>query len=236
MTGMYHILATADPGTGAAATAQAAGAQLDIVPFIATTLTDDEHIWAQVNMLAVQSRHVIFTSANAVLAVSRVLNGRTVSGWDIWCLKGKTEELVREVFAGCRIQALGMESRVLGNAICTLDIKNVVFFCGNIRMNTLPDILNKAGVTITEVVVYETTHTPVKLARDYDAVLFYSPSAVDSFFSANAPATDCCMAAIGNTTAGALRRYRPGGNIVVSETQTKDAVLETAIACVNKRI
>ena len=59
---------------------------------------------------------------------------------------------------------------------------SVTFFCGNQRRDTLPDKVRAAGIKVEELVVYETVELPLKVTDHYDAILFYSPSGVRSFF------------------------------------------------------
>ena len=63
--------------------------------------------------------------------------------------------------------------------------REVIFFCGNLRRNDLPDALRQKGITVREITVYQTSLTPVTIEKEYDAVLFFSPSAAESFFSKN---------------------------------------------------
>ncbi|MCC8142570.1 MAG: uroporphyrinogen-III synthase [Tannerellaceae bacterium] len=61
------------------------------------------------------------------------------------------------------------------------------FFCGQRRLNEIPERLSGAAISYKEVIVYETELTPQTLEKTYEGILFYSPSGVESFFSANHP-------------------------------------------------
>lgn len=72
-------------------------------------------------------------------------------------------------------------------AIIRGDLKNsllrkIVFFCGNKRLQTIPEKLANNGIAVEEVIVYETIETAANIKKQYDGILFYSPSAVQSFF------------------------------------------------------
>lgn len=106
--------------------------------------------------------------------------------------------------------------------------KTITFCCGNIRRDELPDMLRNAGVTVNEIVVYETHETPKPLIGTYDGVMFFSPSSVRSFFNGNTlPASTICFA-IGHTTGAALQE-RTDNNIVTSPEASVDALLQTVI-------
>jgi uroporphyrinogen-III synthase len=80
------------------------------------------------------------------------------------------------------------------------------FFCGNRRMDTLPAGLMAAGFSVKEFVIYETILTPHSIIREYAAVLFFSPSAVESFFKVNIWDRKMVAVSIGLTTAEALKK------------------------------
>lgn len=106
--------------------------------------------------------------------------------------------------------------------------KNITFCCGNIRRDELPDMLRNAGITVNEIVVYETHETPKPLSGTYDGIMFFSPSSVRSFFTSNAlPANTICFA-IGHTTGAALQE-RTASNVVTSPEASVDALLQTVI-------
>jgi uroporphyrinogen-III synthase len=75
----------------------------------------------------------------------------------------------------------------------------IVFFCGERRRDELPSL------GVVEKVVYRTVLTPHKVERDYAGIAFFSPSAVESFFSVNVIAGEIPLFAIGPTTAAAIR-------------------------------
>jgi uroporphyrinogen-III synthase len=74
------------------------------------------------------------------------------------------------------------------------------FFCGSKRLDTLPDGLREAGFGVEEYLVYKTELTPHKIIREYEAVLFFSPSAVESFFMVNFWERKMVAVSIGRTT------------------------------------
>jgi uroporphyrinogen-III synthase len=144
---------------------------------------------------------VVFTSVNAVEAVRG-------SGWKIFCTSGATRRKVAERFgepaiAGTADSAAELAATIVGEGW----VKAVWFFCGEQRRNELPARLKQAGIELHEVVVYRTKLTPRKIGRDYDGIAFFSPSAVESFFSVNKIPVHTRLFAIGGTTAETIRRY-----------------------------
>lgn len=100
--------------------------------------------------------------------------------------------------------AIGLAKRILLDT----QITEVIHWCGVRRRPELGERLGAADVLVHEVIVYDTlpeTDIPVPSIKP-DAVLFYSPSAVEALFEGGAlPQWTCPLIAIGNTTADALQ-------------------------------
>lgn len=148
---------------------------------------------------------------------------------NVYCIQGATREAVEQHFSNARIAGTAADSKALATLILqNSKITSVVFFCGNIRRNELPDMLRSRNVEVEEILVYETLETPAQLTETYDGLLFFSPSSVSSFFSGNTlPAQTVCFA-IGHTTAAALREATQN-KVVVSTEPSVDALLQTVI-------
>lgn len=147
---------------------------------------------------------VIFTSVNAVEAVEGVEGG----SWKIFCIEGATRRKAAERFGEAAIVATAGSAAELAEAIIREGwVKAAWFFCGDLRREELPARLKEAGLEVHEVVVYRTRLTPRKIGREYDGIVFFSPSAVESFFSVNRLPAQTELFAIGGTTAAAIRQY-----------------------------
>ena len=95
-------------------------------------------------------------------------------------------------------------------------------------MNILPENLKKHGVQLEELIVYKTRLTPKKLDARPDAILFFSPTAVRSFFSLNELFPETAVFAMGTTTARALKE-NTGIPVIVSPEADKAYVLDMAM-------
>ena len=58
-----------------------------------------------------------------------------------------------------------------------------------------------------EVIVYHTIENPHPLNTDYDGVIFFSPSAVNSFFTDNKPGEKVIFYTMGDTTANEIKKH-----------------------------
>jgi uroporphyrinogen-III synthase len=171
---------------------------------------------------------VVFTSANAVDSVKEYLHldgKQLMPQWKVYCIWGKTKEALLPLVQEEQIIATAAYGGDLAKKILEHDVEEIIFFCGNKRRDELPRILKDAGIKVHEIVVYETEETPVMTTGKIDAILFFSPSAVQSFFAVNQPKKDTVCFAIGNTTADAIKEF--GTNkIIVSKETSQVAMLQ----------
>lgn len=195
---------------------------ISIQPIVSSSLVQTIH------SLMPASLHVVFTSANAVNAVAEYFRqGSTFyvnSPWQVFCLSGKTWEAVQARFPWMPVLATALDARGLGREIVSHHLPEVVFFCGNQRRDELPQLLKTNGTSVREVVVYETTATPRIETTSFDAVLFFSPSAVESFFSVNQLSKAAACFAIGETTAQSIADHCDN-KVVISETRDQEGMI-----------
>lgn len=148
--------------------------------------------------------HVAFTSANAVAVADSYLHPNDtfyVPDWKIFCLSGKTKEAVlKSLVLPKTIVGEAANATALAEEIIRQNIQEIVFFCGDKRRDELPKKLQAASIVVQEVVVYKTIETASTVDVSFDAVLFFSPSAVQSFFSANQLNEGAVCFAVGYTT------------------------------------
>jgi len=173
------------------------GVVLDVMSYIAIEYMGEI---AGMEKLIAQPLVAIFTSVNAVNAVRRWLRGRL--DWRVYCISGATCDSVVELLGAKALAGTGETASELAEVIRREEAERgteIVFFCGERRRDELPSL------GVVEKVVYRTALTPHKVERDYAGIAFFSPSAVESFFSVNVIAGEIPLFAIGPTTAAAIR-------------------------------
>ena len=169
--------------------------------------------------------NLIFTSMNAVKSVANHPDVQEIRRKPCFCTGEKTAALLDEV--GFTVIEITDEAAKLGTVIQEKYIEETfTFFCGNLRLETLPAWLDEWNVDYNEVIVYETTLTPV-MAAEPNGILFFSPSGVESYLSKNAIADEACFC-IGETTAKAL--HGKSENIIIAN---KPSVENVIIQCIN---
>ena len=179
---------------------------IDAVSFINVQPVYSPELKTTLQALATQSICAVFTSANAVTPVAEQVNSQV--NWRIFCTGGRTKEYIINAFGEDTIIASSKNAGLLAERIiASRDITKVIFFCGDQRLNDLPEKLKAANMQIEEVVVYTTVPTPVFVEQNYHAILFFSPSAAHSFFSINTLPTGVVLFSIGQTTTAAIQSY-----------------------------
>ncbi|MEO6456560.1 MAG: uroporphyrinogen-III synthase [Ginsengibacter sp.] len=192
---------------------------IDEVSFIETKLTDDQKIGDAIKTYIQQNITAIFTSMNAVEAVAAHLI--QAPQWKIYCIGNSTKKLAGNHFGKKSIAGSATNAAELADIIIKDKVTHAVFFCGDQRRDELPEKLKQHGVTIDEVIVYNTIETPASVSKKYDGILFFSPSAVQSFFSINKVDEETQLFAIGSTTAKAIQQYNKN-NVVISGSPGKE--------------
>lgn len=169
--------------------------------------------------------NLIFTSQNAVRSFFQHPKYETLKARNVFCVGLKTKILLSE--AGFNVVAYTGYAADLAEIITLIYAsESYTFFSGNLRKETLPKALKEAGVKFNEIQVYETTLTPQQIKTTQDAILFFSPSGVESYLAANTIKKELCFC-IGETTAEALLKNTK--NIIVADQPSVENVIEDVI-------
>lgn len=227
MQSRTHILSTRPLDEAIVAEAAALDIMIDTLSFIQTSPIITDEVARQIKLHAQQSATVVFTSMNAVEAVINVLNDERPF-WEVYCIGDTTGNLVSEYFGSGAIAGTANNALALAAVMLLDGIKEAVFFCGDQRRDELPETLKTNNVTLHEVVVYQTIATPQVVEKNYDGILFFSPSAVESFFTANNIADNTILFAIGNTTGDTIKKFS-NNRVITGVIPGKEALAKQAI-------
>jgi uroporphyrinogen-III synthase len=204
---------------------------LDCIPFIETKPVNTPELTEKVQRLSEQNIIAVFTSMNAVEVVKEYLPSKT--GWKIFSIGQTTKELIEGFFGKENIAGTADDAGTLSDVIIEKNPKEVFFFCGDQRRDELPEKLIANNISVQEIVVYRTIATPQKTLKHYDGILFFSPSAVESFFSANTIDNNSIVFAIGSTTAIATKQ-RVNNQVVVADKPGKEALVKKMLEYFSK--
>lgn len=176
--------------------------------------------------------NLIFSSQNAVLSLIEQNGWEVLKTKSVFCVGIKTKELLEQ--NGFKVDVYMDYASELAEIITLIYNKeSYTFFSGNLRMETLPNALKNEGITFNEIEVYQTKLAPFKISEQekFDGILFFSPSAVESYLSNNKIKKETCFC-IGTTTAKALEVNKVK-NIVIAEIPTINNVIVEVIEYYN---
>ncbi len=167
-------------------------------------------------------QNVVLTSKNAVEALSASVDTTSLKFKNIYCVGRRTKKLI-EARIG-KVTHVAKNAKALAEHLVEyMEGLEVTYFCSNIRLDELPDILAKNNITVNEVEAYETKHSPVKVPDGVKRVLFFSPSTVESYLlenTANKKVAYC----IGETTATEARKHFE--TVHIAKIPTVESVIE----------
>lgn len=176
--------------------------------------------------------NMIFTSQNAVKSFLKNEKAKGLKDKKVFCVGIKTRTLLEE--NGYKVAVSREYASELSEVIVhDFQKESFVFFSGNLRRETLPETLKKSDIVLREIEVYETKLTPQKINSPADAVLFFSPSGVQSYLKDNKIENQNCFC-IGTTTAAALEKITD--KIIIAKQQTVENVIIQAINYYKKKL
>lgn len=146
-------------------------------------------------------KNAVITSRNTAKAILR--KGLKIE--NCFCVGEKTAAFLKENnFNVAEIADYGLNLAQI--IIGEYPNENFTFFCGNERRDELPAILKKNNVNFDEIEVYKTSLNPIQFEREFEGILFFSPSGVKSFISKNKLDKSIAFC-IGSTTASEAKKH-----------------------------
>lgn len=231
-----HILCTKKIDTNLLEGLEQKGIYVDNIPFTDIVPLVNNYLSNKIYELSQQKITAIFTSANGVKAVANLLN-KTEINWEIACLDKGTYYAVQEHFPHNKVVLTAKDGDSLAQLLVQHNYSDApaVFFCGNKRLDTLPFYFSSHNIALEEVMVYQTLIKSQPLEKYYNGIMFFSPSAVDSYFVYNEFPNNCVAFCIGETTANALTKKLSQPAIVVQAAEhTAASLLESVIIYYNR--
>lgn len=187
----------------------------------------DDFVQIYSNRLPVASlkkdvQNVIITSKNAVEALTDSVDTTTLKFKNIYCIGRRTKKLI-ESRIGKVAHAAPNAKALAEHLVEFMDGTEVTYFCSNIRLDDLPNILAENNIQVNEVIAYKTKQAAIKVPDGVKRVLLFSPSGVASFLSKNT-ADKRTAYCIGETTASEARKHFT--DVRVAKIPTVESVIE----------
>lgn len=184
--------------------------------FIETTIKNFE--------LSKVNNNLIFTSQNAVQSILQHPKCEDLKSKDVFSIGMKTKDLLTE--NGFNVVAYTGYAADLAEIISLIySEETFTFFSGNLRRDVLPNTLKENEITFNEIEVYETKITSKKITKKQDGILFFSPSAVESYFKMNTIKDETCFC-IGETTAEALENKKVKTIVIADKPSVENVIAE----------
>jgi uroporphyrinogen-III synthase len=201
--------------------------EIDCISFIEVQKHIDALIERRINELLSEKIVAVFTSMNALNSVRHLLEVQV--DWQVFVVGETSTEIAKRIFTPQKIIGTAADASQLADLIIsTVEPQQIVFFCGDKRLEHLPSKLKASDFDVEELKVYHTTETPQVVSKDYNGIVFFSPSAVKSFFKLNKLPSATVLFAIGKTTAEAIKRYS-NNEVVVADKPGKTGLMKLAI-------
>jgi uroporphyrinogen-III synthase len=196
------------------------------------SLIDEDFIETKIKNfeLSKVNDNLIFTSQNAVQSILQHPKCDELKSKNVFSVGMKTKDLLTE--NGFNVIAYTGYASDLAEIISLIYSKeSYTFFSGNLRRDVLPNTLKENGIKFNEIEVYETNITSKKITNKLDGILFFSPSAVESYLKLNTIKEEMCFC-IGETTAEALENKKVK-NIIIADKPSVENVIDEVIEYYN---
>jgi uroporphyrinogen-III synthase len=184
---------------------------VDVIPFIEIKGIMAKEDAEKCHSLFSDNQHpiiLIFSSMNGVEWFGRGLEKegqKLPSGVATLCVGKKTANRAAEQLKAVPLFIADNSKTLLSNIKSNFSTSTgFIYPCAKERLDTLPNGLRKSEYAVQEIPVYESKAIPKKISDHYDALLFFSPSAVASFFTLNSWPDNALGICIGETTALSL--------------------------------
>lgn len=193
------------------------------------TLIDHDFITIRLNRLKKDillkiSENVVITSKSALQSLLLNFSRKELNIKNIYCVGKRTKNSIEKEIG--KVTFVGKSAKLLAIYIAEKTaIKEVTFFCGNLKREELTNILSKNNITVNEIEAYRTMLTPKEIETDVIGALFFSPSGVQSYLLRNSPNTTVAYC-IGDTTAKEAKLHFK--NVQVAANQDIESVINLA--------
>jgi uroporphyrinogen-III synthase len=206
------------------ATALNSGIVLDCHDLVDIQWVHDEQVVSELrNNCAVwvfTSQHALrFFGENETLSMEKLQ--QTVA----YCIQGTTASQAQKM--GFDVRGTAEDASRLAEKIVQAEVDSVAHVTTQKRLHTMEALLMAAHVHYRAYEVYEKTDRPIRIDA-FDALLFLSPSQVESFLKMNPLTPEAPVFCIGATTAATvqLKGYQ---HVITARSATLEAILEAVI-------
>ncbi len=165
--------------------------------------------------------NVIITSKNGVEALLDNFTKDELYFKNIYCVGRRTKKLINQKI-GPVVKSEKNSEMLAAYLSKEISGKEVTYFCSDLRLDTIFNVLTDNKITVNEIEAYKTMYSPSKIIEKVSGVLFFSPSTVQSYLQKNNP--EPIAFCIGESTAKEARKYFD--QVKVAKLPTVESVIE----------
>ncbi|WP_338357686.1 hydroxymethylbilane synthase [Yeosuana marina] len=166
-------------------------------------------------------KNIIITSKNAVESLITNFSAEELQFNSIYCVGRRTKKLIEQKI-GSVTHSENNAKNLANYLVDYIEGTEVTYFCSNLRLDELPQILEENNITVNEVEAYQTVYSSIKVDESTEGVMFYSPSTVESYISQNKPKKIAFC--IGETTAKEAKKHFQ--DVRTAKVPTIESVIE----------
>ena len=166
-------------------------------------------------------KNVVITSKNSVESLTTNYSAIELQFKNIYCVGRRTKRLVENKI-GKVTHSENNAKKLAEYLVEYMEGAEVTYFCSDIRLDALPTILAENHIKVNEIEAYQTKYDGLKVDDSVEAVMFYSPSTVESFVMKNK--AEIIAFCIGETTAKEAKKHF--NDVRIAKVPTVESVIE----------
>lgn len=172
-------------------------------------------------ILKSEIKNVIITSKNAVESIITNISVEELQFKNIYCVGRRTKRLIEQKIG--KVTHSEPNAKKLAEYLVEyVEGAEVTYFCSDLRLDSLPNVLTKNNITVNEIDAYSTKFASVKIDEKAEGIMFYSPSTVKSYLlENNGKKIAFC---IGETTA--IEAEKHFKDVRIAKVPTIESVIE----------
>ena len=173
------------------------------------------------HLIASEIKNVIITSKNGVESLTTNFSSGELKFKNIYCVGRRTKKLIESKIGSVRHSERNAK-RLAAYLVDHIEGTEVTYFCSDLRLDDLPNMLIKNHIQVNEIEAYQTAFASKKIDDTIKGVMFYSPSTVQSYMKENKG--DKIAFCIGESTANEAKKHFK--DVRVAKVPTVESVIE----------
>ena len=166
-------------------------------------------------------KNVVITSKNTVESLTTNFSQEELNFTNIYCVGRRTKKLIEQKIG--KVKHAENSAKKLANYLVEyIEGTEVTYFCSDLRLDSLPKILEENNINVNEVEAYKTVYSSLKVDDSTEGIMFFSPSTVQSYILQNKPKNIAFC--IGETTADEAKKHFK--EVRIAKIPTVESVIE----------